>query len=303
MASLALGAAGAGIGGAIGGVAGAQLGFSIGVTLAGVLFPPKQEGQEKGKLDDLRVTGSSYGQLIPQVYGRGAVGGNVIWSTDLQEHSSTTKKAAKGTPKITSKNYTYTISMAVLLCEGPVGKVNRIWAEDRLIYDNGDATTDEIQQISVGSNSGGFFHFTFRGDTSFDLAWNETTANVANALDSLPSIGTGNYSLSGPDGGPWQVTFTGDLAGLNVERMDMSNGTLTGGSGEGITTVQQGGVHLDITIYLGTEDQEPDPRMELEIGSGLVPAHRGLCYFVIEDFDLGPWGNRPPVFKAEVMPV
>jgi hypothetical protein len=303
MASLALGGIGAGIGGGIGGPAGAQLGFSIGVTLAGVLFPPKQGVQERGKLDDLRVTGSTYGQLVPQVYGQGAVGGNVIWSTDLQEHSSTSKKAAKGTPKVSTKTYIYTISMAVAVCEGPVGKINRIWAEDRLIYDNGDATTDEIQQVTVGSNTFGYFTATFRGYTTGHLPWNATTAAVQAALDALPSIGAGNTTVSGPDGGPWQVTFTMSLAGINVERMDMSNRTLFGGFGEGITTVQQGGIHLDITVYLGTEDQDIDPRMELEIGAGLVPAHRGLCYFVIEDFDLGPWGNRPPVFKAEVMPL
>lgn len=134
MATLALGAAGAAAGSFFGPQA-AMTGFSIGVTLAGVLFPPKLGVQEKGKLDDVRVTGSGYGQIIPAVYGKGAVAGNIFWSTDLEEHVSKKKVGAKGGPKQTVKTYTYTVKMWVGICEGPVGKFSRIWAEDRLLYD------------------------------------------------------------------------------------------------------------------------------------------------------------------------
>lgn len=135
MATVALGALGAAAGGAFGGTAGAQLGFSIGVTLAGVLFPPKLGVQEKGKLDDLKVTGSAYGQIIPQIYGDGASGGNIIWSTDLAEHSKKTKKRSKGAPSQTVKTYTYTVTQQVYICEGPIGQVTRVWGDDVLLYD------------------------------------------------------------------------------------------------------------------------------------------------------------------------
>jgi hypothetical protein len=134
MATLVLGAAGAAAGSFFGPQA-AMTGFSVGVTLAGVLFPPKLGVQEKGKLDDLRITGSGYGQIIPAVYGKAAVGGNLIWSTDLIEHVSKKTAGAKGAPKQTTKSYTYSVSMWVMLCEGPIGQVGRVWAEDRLLYD------------------------------------------------------------------------------------------------------------------------------------------------------------------------
>lgn len=44
-------------------------------------------------------------------------------------------------------------------------------------------------------------------------------------------------------------------------------------------------------LYLGTDTQEPDPRMEATLGVGNVPAYRGLAYLVFEDYDLVDHGN------------
>ncbi len=54
------------------------------------------------------------------------------------------------------------------------------------------------------------------------------------------------------------------------------------------------------TIYLGTDDQLPDPVMESSLGAGNVPAYRGLAYVVLQDFDLGVTG-RVPMFSFEVL--
>lgn len=136
MASLVLGAVGAVVGSAIGGPSGAQWGWNIGVTLGGVLFPPKLGEQNLGKLDDLRLSGSGYGAMIPQTWGRTRIGGNVIWTTDLVEHVKKKKQKSKGGGGQTVNTYSYTASFAVAVCKGPAD-VLRIWAEDdTLIYDS-----------------------------------------------------------------------------------------------------------------------------------------------------------------------
>jgi hypothetical protein len=135
VATLVLGGLGATVGSAVGGGSGAKFGFSVGATLAGVLFPPKLKPQERGKLDDLRLTSSAYGAIIPMVFGCARVGGVIIWATELVERVSKKKVGGKGAPRQTVKNYTYFANIAVLVCEGPVGQVRRIWAEDRLIHD------------------------------------------------------------------------------------------------------------------------------------------------------------------------
>jgi putative tail protein/concanavalin A-like lectin/glucanase superfamily protein len=132
MATLVLGAVGAGIGSAFGNPA---LGFSLGVALAGVLFAPKAQTQERGRLDDLRVTGSAYGSFIPQIYGRGRIGGNIVWATNLLEKKTKKKVGGKGSSGQKQNIYTYSVNMAVMLCRGPVSSIRRIWGEDKLIYD------------------------------------------------------------------------------------------------------------------------------------------------------------------------
>ncbi len=44
-------------------------------------------------------------------------------------------------------------------------------------------------------------------------------------------------------------------------------------------------------LYLGTEDQTPDPRMQADKGVANVPAYRGLAYIVFYDYPLKDHGN------------
>ena len=53
-------------------------------------------------------------------------------------------------------------------------------------------------------------------------------------------------------------------------------------------------------IYEGSDLQEPDPKMEAVEGVGMVPGYRGMAYVVLEDLDLGPFGNRMPQLSFEV---
>ena len=57
---------------------------------------------------------------------------------------------------------------------------------------------------------------------------------------------------------------------------------------------------LNLRIYLGSQDQLPDPKIETVEGTGAVPAFRGIAYVVVEDLPLGRFGNRVPQFSFEV---
>lgn len=47
------------------------------------------------------------------------------------------------------------------------------------------------------------------------------------------------------------------------------------------------------TFYPGTDDQDPDTRMELDIGFGQTPGYNYLCYILMDNEDLGPSGQVP----------
>ena len=175
MASILLASAGAAIGGSIGGailgVSAATIGGAIG-SFAGSMIDswivsslaPGQriEGQ---RLENLTLTTSTEGAVIPRIYGRMRIGGNIIWATDFTETVNTTTQGGGkgGGPKVTTTAYLYSASFAVALCEGPVSGIGRIWADGKpldlsnvtwRIYD-GDETqqSDPFIEAKMGTGN------------------------------------------------------------------------------------------------------------------------------------------------------
>lgn len=90
---------------------------------------------------------------------------------------------------------------------------------------------DEVQTVTItGSPTGGNFTLTFSGQTTGNIAYNATATQVQTALAALSTVGAGNVEVAGSAGGPWTVTFKGDLAFLNVAQMTSNSAGLTGGS-------------------------------------------------------------------------
>lgn len=203
MATIILGAAGAALGGAVGGTAfglssaviGRAIGASLGRSLDQQLMGGGGDVVENGRVDRFRLTGAGEGSPISHIYGQMRVAGQVIWATRFKEEVATSGGGKGGPPKPTVRNYSYSVSLAIALCEGEISRVGRVWA----------------------------------------------------------------------DGQP-------------VERDD-----------------------LNMRVYPGTEDQLPDPKIEATEGAGHAPAYRGIAYVVLEDLDLGQFGNRVPQLSFEVL--
>ena len=194
---------GAGFGGSILGLSGAVIGRAVGATLGRVidqrLMGSGSQTVETGRVDRFRLTSASEGAPVGQVWGRMRVAGQVIWASDFTEHVKTSGGGGggKGAPKPqepTVKEYSYTVNVAVALCEGKITRVGRVWAD-----------------------------------------------------------------------------------GIEISRSNVA-----------------------MRIYRGGENQMPDPKIEAVEGAGKVPAYRGTAYVVIEDLELGQFGNRVPQFSFEV---
>ena len=203
MATILLSAAGAAIGGSVGGTvlglsmaaAGRFAGGIIGRSIDQRLLGQGSDVVETGRTSRLRLTGSGEGDAIAQVFGRMRVAGQVIWATEFREEVSITGGGGKGAPSAPkTRQFSYSVSVALALCEGEISHVGRVWADGNEI-----------------------------------------------ARDALT-----------------------------------------------------------MRVYTGTRDQLPDPRIEAVEGAGSVPAYRGTAYVVIEDLELGQFGNRVPQFTFEV---
>ncbi|MES2336135.1 MAG: glycoside hydrolase TIM-barrel-like domain-containing protein [Pseudomonadota bacterium] len=145
MATLVLGAVGTAIGGAFGGAilgfSGAAIGGFIGSTVGSVVdswivssLSPAQR-TFGARLDTLRITSATEGAVIPRLYGRMRIGGNIIWATDFREETKTTTqgggKGGGGGGKVKTTEYLYHASFAVALCEGPITGIGRVWADGK----------------------------------------------------------------------------------------------------------------------------------------------------------------------------
>jgi len=140
MATMLLGAAGAAVGSAIGGsflgaTAGAwgrAIGASIGGLIDQKLSGPGDSVYENGKIDSFRLQNAVEGSPIGHAYGRTRLAGHVIWASPFYESvSSTSSGGGKfgSQPTVTTNSFTYSISLAIALCEGEIVKIGRVWAD------------------------------------------------------------------------------------------------------------------------------------------------------------------------------
>src|SRR6056297_2707458 len=138
MATILLSAAGAALGSSLGGsvlglsmtAVGRFLGASLGRTLDQRLLGAGSEALETGRIDRFRLSGAGEGAPIAQVYGRMRMGGHVIWATEFKERVQETDGGGKGAPsQPTVRQFSYSVSLALAICEGEITGVNRVWAD------------------------------------------------------------------------------------------------------------------------------------------------------------------------------
>jgi hypothetical protein len=150
VASILLSTIGSNVGAQLGGPPGAMIGRAVGQMVGGAI-DNKMAGAHKrysegARLEDLAVQTSTYGRVIPSVYGKARIGGNVIWARpikELQTTSTTTIRSGGkgggggggggGTQKTSQTTYSYYSTCAIAICEGVITSVDRVWADAKLL--------------------------------------------------------------------------------------------------------------------------------------------------------------------------
>ncbi|MEQ9315140.1 MAG: glycoside hydrolase TIM-barrel-like domain-containing protein, partial [Henriciella sp.] len=111
-------------------ISGAVIGQAVG-TLAGravdAALAPTVSGP---RLKSLHVMESREGAGIANVYGRMRVAGQLIWASRFKERKRE-RRAGKGGPKIA--DYSYSVSLAVAIAEGPITRIGRVWANGEVL--------------------------------------------------------------------------------------------------------------------------------------------------------------------------
>ncbi len=152
MATIVLSAVGASVGSAVGGsfmgLTSTVIGRAIGATVGRMIDMDQRvlgagsQVVETGQIDRFRLAGASEGAAVPLVWGAMRVGSQAIWSSRFQEHTTTSTTGGGGggggkgggarrapSPVVTTTTHSYTVSLALALCEGEITRVGRIWAD------------------------------------------------------------------------------------------------------------------------------------------------------------------------------
>lgn len=165
MATLVLGIAGSlaggaalsglsflGIGGAqIGGAVGALTGAIVDQKLIGPLLAPTGQGLPQGpRLGDVKLGSSTEGTSLPRAYGQIRLPGLLIWATRFNETQTVVTQPTGGGQEagdgkgglgdaissgqsgtVKTVQYNYFANVAYAVCEGPITRIGRIWADGK----------------------------------------------------------------------------------------------------------------------------------------------------------------------------
>lgn len=169
----AVGAAfGAGFGGTVLGLSGAVIGRAVGATLGRVidqrLLGAGSDVVDSGRIERFRLTGASEGAPVGLAYGRIRSAGQIIWATQFQENVSR-QGGGKGSSTPSGASYSYTVSLAIALCEGVILGVGRVWADgveidptdlQMRIYAGSD---DQLVDPKIAAVEGASYATAYRG--------------------------------------------------------------------------------------------------------------------------------------------
>jgi hypothetical protein len=118
----------------------------------------KQEPVDKGKLDNIAITGSEYGAFIRRIWGKARVPGDIIFSSGVVHTIiNTPSGGGKGVPQApATRTHIYTSSLGILICRR-VNNFLRTWADADLILGNGEFSDGQFEAedatLSGGAHS------------------------------------------------------------------------------------------------------------------------------------------------------
>ncbi|KCV83511.1 hypothetical protein ATO10_02085 [Actibacterium atlanticum] len=135
MATIVLSAVGAAVGSAVGGsvlgLSSVVIGRAIGATLGQVIdqqiLGAGSGTIETGQVDRFRLTGASEGAAVNHLYGRNRMAGQVIWSSRFLETEDKSGGGKTSGPEVIT--FSYSVSLAVAICEGEITRLGRVWAD------------------------------------------------------------------------------------------------------------------------------------------------------------------------------
>lgn len=265
-----------------------MMAYSVGSGVDGMINAPDRVGP---RLDDLRVQLSQYGATIPFEWGCNRHAGTIIWPRILEAVEHRTEESAKGGPD--NVTFTYTLSCAVLICEGPIAGVRRIWANKKLVYDVSSGNSGETRDPAIGQIR---FHLGTE-DQALD-ALIEATDGAGPAYRGYAYVVFEDYDVTELNGRPPQWEFEVITDGISEPAVTTTFGeayALDGGTGTTFEADMDSNGHLWLHTLEGHAWVNPVTG-KLEVSAG-APRQPQIHEYDAATGELLWFYNVPPVIE------
>ncbi len=129
-----------------------MVGAAIGSVVDNTLLAPTitKEGQ---RLQNLQVQSSDYGAVLPITFGTVRNVGTLIWAEPIDEVRTETSGNEKKGPKTKNITYEYFGNFAVAIADNEIARVNRIWADGKILWDTEADQATIVPQDAIASLS------------------------------------------------------------------------------------------------------------------------------------------------------
>ena len=266
--------------------------FVFGEPLNGFAMTTVRQGDGTGinEVQTIRINGSPTGGTFTVSF-QGQTTASIAHNAD----AATLEAALEALSNIddvtvTKSGSTYTVTFIGSLSATDVGEMT----SDASALTGAAVTTVTTQQATVAANElqrisfsqppgGGTFQLSWDAgggdETTAAIDWDASAAEVRTALEALTTPGPGDFSVTGPDGGPWTVEFRGTYAGTNVDEITGDASGLTGGGSQDLvleTLVRSAGPNHFDDPDNWTGEAVPDSQDALFYNGGKVHCLYGL---------------------------
>lgn len=272
--------------------------IGVGGFLLQMMFQPKPKDQHGPRLSDVNVAAVSPGNPIIRHWGTMKLTSQILWTSRLIETKHVNKAGGGGKgmkPKAPKQiTYTYSVDAAFGICQGPVYRVRRIRANQKIIWNNPEIADEIAGDFEAAYYSEGTrllesdVEYAEAHVGAFFFAFNNFSVNEYVHGTEQEAI---NYIMSHPliPGQTPNSAVVNQLVGQMMDPIDKD------------MKYEKTKIRFDnLQIYLGHEDQQPNPVIESYKGVGNVSGYRGVCYFVVTNLQLEDFGNSIPTFQVEV---
>jgi hypothetical protein len=128
--------------------------------------------------------------------------------------------------------------------------------------------TDEVSQVVIDA-TGGVWVFTWSGESTPNVAWNISAADLEHEIELLPNVGAGNVRVTMPAPLTYRIAWIAALGSANQPAPTTTATGLTGGAGTAVVSTPVAGVAGSRGVYAPYSNAAAD-------GSQVA---KGLCRY------------------------